>query len=547
MKALWVLLAGCASASIPDVRFANAPVATVVNDRRDVAQPPASRAFFPDLYFYAGTFERPVTRGLELHRSRRALAVNALDEAPDSTWFTNRITRRALTPAEITRGPLTHDPELHKPWAIQSNKIGGTTVGFIIKDATGVKYLLKFDGVGDPLELETGTHVIVNRILWACGYNVAEDQIVDIAPADLVIDKGAKVKDELGRPLRPLVRKDVDALLAKVQKRKDGNIRTLASRWIDGTTLGGHPAEGVREDDPNDRIRHEHRRDLRGLLAIDAWLDAVDVTEGQFVDAWITDPGDPQHHYVKHYAIDFGKSLGAMGQIDHDWWRGYAYRVDLAAMLRSFASVGVTPRPWQTRDTPEIAGVSRLYDVASFDPANWHPDLPGYIPFHTVDRFDMFWGAKLAASFTREQLLGAVAAGRLSDPRAADYLVDTLLGRQRKLAAYAFARVNPLDHFAMSGDVLCFDDLAIGIGFALTGDYAVTSYDWRAHPLGGRWFTNDATGRTCSPSLPLGAEHDGYTILRVDTARSAYGGTTYVHIARDPQTGAPRVIGLWRS
>jgi hypothetical protein len=79
-------------------------------------------------------------------------------------------------------------------------------------------------------------------------------------------------------------------------------------------------------DDPNDRIPHEARRDLRGLLAIDTWLDAVDVTEGQFVDSWVEDPAVKGRHYVVHYAVDFGKSMGAMGDIDHDWWR--VYRVD---------------------------------------------------------------------------------------------------------------------------------------------------------------------------------------------------------------------------
>ena len=39
---------------------------------------------------------------------------------------------------------------------------------------------------------------------------------------------------------------------------------------------------------------------------------------------------------------------------------------------------------------------------------------------------------------------------------------------------------------------------------------------------------------------------DGYTIVRLATARPGFAGDTFVHVARDPGTGAPRVIGVWR-
>jgi len=112
-----------------------------------------------------------------------------------------------------------------------------------------------------------------------------------------------------------------------------------------------------------------------------------------------------------------------------------------------------------------------------------HPDSPGYLPFRTADRFDKFWGAGLVARFSRAQIRAAVEAGRFSDPRAVDYVTDTLVARQRATAAYWFARVNPLDRFTLEvvagGDELCFDDLAIGarIAPADATRYTVTSYD----------------------------------------------------------------------
>lgn len=547
MKTLVLLaLAGCAASELPAVRFANTAPVTLVNDRKEVAAQPENRIFLPNVYFFDSSVRLPIDRALSLPRQRRALGVNALDEVPTSAWFTNRITARALTPAEIERGPVTHDPSQHLPWAIQSTKTGGTTSGFIVKDATGVKYILKFDYAGDPPELETGTHVICNRIMWAAGYNVAEDQILYIHRKDLTLGEGAKKKDELGATLGPLTAQDVAEQLRGVREESDGRIRVLASRYIDGTPVGGYPSEGTRHDDPNDIIPHELRRDLRGMLPIDAWLDAVDVTEGQFVDAYVEDHG---RHYVKHYAVDFGKSLGAMGTIAHDWWRGYAYRVDFPKMLHALFTLGLSDRWWEFRDGPTtMRGVSSLFDVGSFQPKHWHPDTPGFVAFHDADRFDQFWGTAIVAAFTRPQLEAAIAAGKLSDPRSSTYLVDTLIARQRILAATWFTEVNPLVRFATSVDnAVCFDDLAIAMQLAGTTRYHVTGFDFDGarHAANKTWVAS-RDGHTCIPHLPVSADHDGYTIYRIDTERSAYAGSTYVHVAREPKTGTLRVVGVWR-
>jgi hypothetical protein len=548
------VLAGCASGPVvPEVRFANAPVAVAVNDRLDVKRAPHSRLFLPDTYVWDGTIGRPLSRALELPRDRRALGVNALDEVPDSTWFTNRIGVRELTPDEIRNGPLTDDLERHKPWTIHSTKIGGTAPGLIIKDATGVKYLLKFDPTDEPPELETGNHVIVNRLLWACGYHVAEDRIVYLRSEDLVLARDATVKDLTAGDQRRLDRAELERDLARVRHEPDGRIRALASRWIDGVTLGGHPAEGVRDDDPNDRIPHELRRDLRGAYPIYAWVDSVDVTEGQYVDAWVADPGEPARHYVKHYLIDFGKSLGAMGDIAVDWWRSVYYRVDLSGMLRNLFTFGLNDRPWQDRHAPRLKGVASLFEARTFDPGSWHPDSPGYLPFLTADRFDRFWGAGLVARFSRAQIRAAVEAGRFSDPRAADYLTDTLVARQRATAAYWFARVNPLDRFTLEAaagrDELCFDDLAVvsRIAPAEATRYTVTSYDIDGRELDAHTIPAASDGRACARiRLTADDRRDGYTIVRLATTRPGFTGDTFVHVARDPSSGAPRLIGVWR-
>jgi hypothetical protein len=541
-SALWLVLAGCASAQ--PVRFANAPAVTSVDDRRDVPCPPAPREFYPDLYNFDATFHRPVVHALELHRHHLARGVNALDEVPDSTWFTNRIGTRDLTADEIRRGPLRHgNPEDHKPWTITSTKVGGTSLGLIVKDTAGEKYLIKFDMKGFP-EIETASDVIVDRILWAFGFNVPEDQIVMFAPGDLVLPADAKVAGRYGGH-RPFPRAELDKELASVEHLPDGKIRALASRWLDGKPLGGHPADGVRDDDPNDRIPHELRRDLRGAYSVFAWLDHLDIKEGNFLDMW-TAEGD--RHYVMHYLVDFGRSLGAGASFGGDLRAGFSYVIDFSEIGTSLFTLGLHDRPWEHRHAPQLRGVG-LFDAASYIPGNWKPAYPAYSPLLVSDRFDQLWAARKLIAFTREQLHAAVEAGELTDPKAVEYLTDVLVARQRATARFVFAQAAPLDHFLAADGHLTFDDLALV--YNLGGERTTTLYKITAFDRDGRQrgepaeLRADTSGRVTYP-LVCATDHEGYTIVRIETLRPGYARTTDVHLAHDPVTHQPRVIGLER-
>jgi hypothetical protein len=541
-------IAACASQSIPSVRYLNAPVVGAVDDRRDVPRPPEARDTQLWLYHFDGMFLRHVTRALELPRPQRALGVNALDEVPDSTWFTNRIGVRVMTLDELRRGPaVAGSPEPHKPWTIKSTKVGGRSIGFTIVDARGEKYLLKFDRKGYP-ETETAVDAIVGRLLWACGFNVPEDHVVSFRREELVLAKDAVEKGPLGRTR--LTAEGVDRRLAQIHAGADGTIRGIASRILEGKWLGGHPGEGVRSDDPNDRIPHELRRDLRGAYAMFAWLDHTDVKEHNTLDMWVADPADPTRHYVKHYLIDFGKSLGFMAQSKHDPRIGHAYRLDYSDLLASFVTAGLYRRPWEGRSDPGLRGIA-LYDATAYDPSAWKPTVQTYTPFWTADRFDNFWGAKILIRFTRDQLRAVVDTGKLSDPRAVEYLVDALVARQRVTAKYWFDRVAPLDAFrivpADVGHVLCFDDLAIEHGLASGPTrYAVAFFDRGGRPIAKPATIEPGAGpRTCR-SLQFESGDGGYTMVQIDVTRPGMTAGMIVHIARDPVAGSPRVIGVWR-
>jgi hypothetical protein len=543
-----VVLGACAShPPVPPVRFVNQPPVAAVDDRLDVARPPASRDFLVNLYHYDALLYRRIERALELPRPRRALGVNALDEVPDSTWFTNRIGVRDLALDELTNGPLTLDsPELHKPWKVKSTKAGSGDLGFLIEDTRGEKFLVKFDPPGYP-EQESATHLIVDKILWACGYNTSEDFVVHVDKGDLVVSHDAKQTDLFGDK-HPLDQAEVNRRLATVDVGSDGRMRALASRWIDGKALGGHPAEGVRDDDRNDRIPHELRRDLRGAYPLFAWLDHVDIQESNFLDSWVADRADPKIHYVKHYLLDFGKSLGVMATTGRDPRRGHAYVIDFADIGKSLVEFGLVRRSWEGREAPRLRGVG-LFEAATYDPGRWVTDYPVYRPFLESDRFDAFWGAKILARFSRAQIHALVETGQLTDPRATEYVTDTLVARQRATMAYWFSRVNPLDGFTAYGDRLCFDDLAIRYRLAQPGAtrYEVTRYDRDSAKLGSAGAEAVSGGRACV-ALSLTPDGDGYTIVEIATARPGLsGGPTFVHVARDPATGAPHVIGIWRS
>ncbi|HEY6037983.1 MAG TPA: hypothetical protein VIV58_27070 [Kofleriaceae bacterium] len=552
--ALLVTLAACTTGTdLPAARFANAPIVTKVNDRLDVPVQPATREFMPSLYNVRGLIHRRITRGLELRRSQRALGVNALDEVPDSTWFTNRIGIRDLTPEEIQRGPLTGDsPELHRPWTVRSTKAGGATIGFVIVDARGIKYILKFDDTGAS-EQQTAIDVIVNRLLWAAGYNVPEDEIVYFRDEDLVVAPDAAIKDGEGNKVGPLDRKGLEDRLAQIDHGADGRIRGLVSRWIAGKTVGGHASEGTRRDDPNDVIPHELRRDLRGAFPVFAWVDHVDVHEGNFVDSWITDAADKARHYLVHYFIDFGRSLGGMALSATDWHRGHTYVVDFADIGRSLVTFGLVDPAWKDRPRYPAKQVAS-FDATTFVPGDWHPDWPSYVPFLTSDRFDKFWGAKLVARFTPEQIAAAIEAGRLREPEAAQYLLDTLLERRQLTLKYWFARVAPIDAPAVSaaGDLvdLCFDDLAVryGVAAAATTSYALQAHDWHGRVLAPAVSAPASlSGHACARLEPASVDDDGgYTIVRITVRRPGFTGSTLIHLGRDPATGSPRVIGLWR-
>jgi hypothetical protein len=432
---------------------------------------------------------------------------------------------------------------------VKSSKVGGQSVGFIIEDARGDKYLLKFDEIDFPV-METATDVVVQRLLWAVGYNTPEDQIVYFDRDRLVLTEESKIKDVFGHE-RPMTVEDLDGELAKVRS-ENGRFRGLTSRFLPGIPIGGFPQRGVRADDPNDTIPHEHRRELRGLRVVYGWLQYTDAKENNTLDVYVEDPADENRHYVVHYLVDFGKSLGANANMSLYYQDGHSYMIDMVDIPGQILSFGLVHGTWEGTHDPGIEGVA-MFDVDHFDVGGFVPHDP-YEPFLRIQDQDGFWAAKILARFRPDQIRAAVEQGKYQDPRAVDYLTEVLHGRARKAARYWFRRVAPLDRFTVSkgpgGHRLCFEDLELVHrlgGRPGQTTYAAATFDEAGAATGWRQsLPGDPTGVGCFDGIQPSAGADGYVIARIALTRGKSFDPVVVHMATDPATGALRIIGVRR-
>ncbi|MEW5874402.1 MAG: hypothetical protein AB1752_04385 [Candidatus Zixiibacteriota bacterium] len=394
-----------------------------------------------------------VERSLDLPRQYRKLtgqlkeAYNAdcFGEIPDCSWFTNRHGRSRLTAAELTRGPRTiGGPDTSETWTITRAKTEGVTPGFFVKDARGETFVLKFDPIAHP-ELATGAEMVSTSIFHAIGYNVPENYLVIFDPSILTIKDGLQFKTRRGEQ-EPFTPEVLARVLGKVARRPDGRIRAIASRLLPGKPLGPFSYHGLRKDDPNDLIPHQHRRELRGLKIFAEFTNHFDTKDHNSLDILVD---DSTGRYVRHYLIDFGSTLGSDGDEPKAVYKGYAYVFDLEQALVSLGTLGLRQWSWEGAKPDGIPASVGYFESDIFDPPGWKP-LQANQAFDDMTHNDAFWAARILAQFSEDDIRACVAAGEYSDPAASEYLVRTLRERQQKILGYYYSKVNPLDDFRLS-------------------------------------------------------------------------------------------------
>jgi hypothetical protein len=410
-----------------------------------------------------------------------AANVNALDEVPDSTWFTNRHARHRLSAEQLARGPNTGRPPASEgPLTVLSGKPSGMTPGFVIRDTKGDRYVVKFDPPAFP-DVPTGAEIVCSKIVWALGWNVPEYYLFRFHPERLQLAPGATTKDDYGRTV-PLTPDVLTRELGRAYRSPDGRLRTIASRFVPGTPKGSPTMLGVRSDDPNDTVPHEDRRELRGLRIVAAFLNFTDARRGNFLDTFVPDSEEPgSGGHLVHYVLDFSSALGA-GNLD---WKdpklGNEYLFDPPKILFRILTIGAVEPAWARLPLthPELG----YFESSIFDPEQWKTSYLNPLFDHATRR-DEFWGAKLVTSLTDGDLRIAAHTGEWSDPHAEGLLVKILAERRQRIARAYFdwRRIAPVDHFVVEGSSLRFDDLAVASGAV---DASVARYRYRAP--GGAW------------------------------------------------------------
>jgi hypothetical protein len=409
---------------------------------------------------------RPFAKVFAVDPPREAVNVNALDEVPDSAWFTNRLGVRHPTRDELLLGACAPDDPLHPDtaapgsWGIDQGKANGSSLGFRIRVGKH-KYMIKTDAKEQP-ERATAASAIGAAIYHAVGFYSSCEQIVYFDRKLLELEPGLSVTDNTG-VTRPFDEGALQRTLAEASRRGE-LYRVQASAWLPGYLVGPFRYEGTRDDDPNDIIPHEDRRDLRGARLVAAWLNHFDAREQNTMDSWMArDPtvSDSSPGYVRHYYLDTSDCFGAEWAWDGVSRRlGQSYLLDWGDVGADFVTLGIPTRPWDRLRREPGMEIFGYFNATVFDPEGWKNEYPNPAFSRATER-DNAWMARILSRFDRADIDALVSLGKLSRPEHAAYLADVLEGRLRAILERYLLRLSPLaDLRVEGGNRVCATDLA---------------------------------------------------------------------------------------
>jgi hypothetical protein len=383
----------------------------------------------------------------------RAKNINTIDEVPDSSWFTNRVGSRPVTIEELVRGTNVGAPPDPSKWVVIREKTSGMHPGFTARDAKGETWFLEFDPPEFP-EGATAAVAIASKVFYALGYNQVESFLTTFDPKNASIDPKASIRRPNGKRTA-FNNDDLNVVLERVARNKDGTYRVIAGRLLPGKILGGFQYTGTRPDDPNDLVPHQHRRELRSLRVFGAWTNLTDLKNKNTIDTVITENG---RSIVKHYLQDVGSTFG-MCNAEHEWDLSYEYFYEGGPSRKRLATLGFGLSPWQTVDYVEYPSVGK-FEGTVFDPRKWRPQTPTTAYMELRDD-DAFWAARRVAAFTDEMIRAVVHTGQFSDPNAEKYLADVLIQRREKIKSTYLPAVNPIVNPRLDAKGLTFENAAV--------------------------------------------------------------------------------------
>jgi hypothetical protein len=472
-------LAGCASSSHFPLQ---APLL------RDDDQRPFAKA--PEEYFSPFAWDganymvfHPIARFFAVDPAGAAQNVNAFDEVPNSSWFENRLGTRRMTVEEVTQGPCSDKPlDPSAPdgsWTIDKGKDNGANPGFRVNIKGLGKFMLKTDPQSEP-DRATGATAIASRVYHAVGYHSACDSVVYFRPSLLKLEPGLTVTNNQG-VTRPFDQARLDEILKQASHR-DGLVRMVASEWLPGKPLGPYRYEGTRDDDPNDIIPHEDRREVRAGRLVSAWLNHFDSREQNTMDVFL--PLDKSKKdgpgFVRHYIIDMGDCFGSQWTIDGISRRlGNSYVFDAGHVAEDFITLGAQERPWERMQ--RTGGIFGYFSARDFDPQAWRGEYPNPA-FMRMTEQDGAWMARILAGFDDELIAAAVKVGKY-DTISERYLTETLSARRRAILRRYLSRVSPIGQLSANTEGVCGVDLARLSGTVPNEEMSLRAYLWRGAKL----------------------------------------------------------------
>ncbi len=465
-----------------------------------------------------------------------ALSANTLGEAMDGLWFENRHARQRLSAQELLEGSARGDPpSVQQKWRVLTVRKYGIRPGLLIHDAKNQLYLLRFDPPG-RLEMSTGAEMIGSRIFHALGYVVAEHHLVYFDRAQLVADAEGEDINAVGRS-EPLDEENIDLFLERVARDPAKGYRAVAISVGKGVQklLGPYQFYGTRSDDPNDVISHEHRRDLRGLHAISAWLANDWINAVQTMDILAEEKGV---HFIRHGWADLSTLLGSGFEQVKQAYDGHEPLFNLRSTLKNIVGMGVYAPDWQRAHYPGIRSVG-LLESTVFDPAKWRPMTESAaLANHLPD--DDYWAAKQILAFTDDDLRVVVKAAQYTDPQAEEWVAKCLIERRDKVVRYCLDRVLPLENFRIEDGTLRFDDLAVQRGVRSAQNYSIQWSEFRN--LQKEHVTLQGENSFRVPESALAAEAGAYYAAKISA--DVQGKTLTVYL-RKGEAGF-KVVGIER-
>ena len=406
----------------------------------------------------------PITRFFAVDPAGESVNVNALDEVPDSSWFTNRIGKTPMTPDDLAKGvcdeKILHADDPDGSWVIDQGKENGANPGFRVNIQGVGKFLLKADE-GDHPERATGATSIATRLYHAAGYFTSCDSVVYVRRSLLKLTPGLSHSDNTG-VTRAFGEKQLAKVLNGASKRGE-LYRLVASKWLPGHPLGPFQYEGVRKDDPNDVILHQDRRELRGQRVLAAWLNHFDSREQNSMNTWMpvnAKETDASPGHIQHWIMDLNDCFGSEWQWESLTKRiGSSYYFDGKEIGRDFVTLGIPERPWDKVQRHPDGDIFGFFESEQFEPAEWKGGYQNPAFLRMSER-DGAWMARILARFTREHVEAAVRVGDFTEPKHSAFLVRTLLERQRKILSRYFGKVSPVADLTVHDGQLCGVDLA---------------------------------------------------------------------------------------